>query len=182
MSNMFITSIKGVTPLKLGYPVLDFHYDSHAFILDAETPEPITVGTAVMATAVPGGQGTYVAVRDAEVTADNINKFVGFVIANNTTVPSVFPAQGPDVVHPGARGEVCVGGAIAVKYVGDTEPTENDEVFIVTASTAEGYAVGDIVDGTEVENVTKIELEGWTFMGISGTDKGVKLTAIRKGF
>lgn len=179
MSNMFITSIKGVTPLKQGYPVLDFHYDSHAFFLDAETEEPIELGTAVMATEV---QGTYVAVRDAEVTADNINKVVGFVIGNNATVPSVFPADGPDMVQPGARAEVCVGGAIAVKFVGDSEPEENDEVFIVTASTVKGYTVGDIVDGTEVENVTKIELEGWSFMGISGTDKGVKLTAIHKGF
>ena len=181
MANMFISSIKGQTKLKLGYPVISDKYDSHAFLLDPTTPAPIALGTAVMATAV---QGTYVAVKDSavEVTADNINKVVGFVIGNNATVPHTFPADGPDFVYPGQLSEVCVSGAIAVKFTGETAPEEEDEVYIVTASTSDDYAVGDIVDGSEVADVTKIELEGWTFMGISDTDEGATVTAIHKGF
>lgn len=178
---MFISSINGQTQLKLGYPVISDKYNSKSFILDPTTPAPIALGTAVMATAV---QGTYVAVKDSAVTltADNINKVVGFVLGNNATVPHTFPADGPDMVEAGQVGAVCVDGAIAVKYVGETLPEEEDEVFIVTASTDADYKVGDIVDGSEVENVTKIELEGWTFMGISDTDEGVQLTAVHKGY
>lgn len=181
MARMFISSIKSQTLMKLGYPVISDKYDSHSFILDSATPAPIALGTAVMATAV---QGTYVAVKDSQtaVTADNVNKVVGFVIGNNATVPHTFPADGPDMLYPGQIGEVCVSGAIAVKFAGDTNPAEEDEVYIVTASTSDDYKVGDIVDGTEVENVTKIELEGWTFMGITDTDEGVTVTAIHKGF
>ena len=181
MARMFISSIKDQTKLKLGYPVISDKYNSVPFMLDPTTPAPIALGTAVMATDV---QGTYVAVKDSAttVTADNINKVVGFILGNNATVPHVFPADGPDMVYPGQFGAVCVDGAIAVKFVGETLPAEEDEVYIVTASSSDDYAVGDIVDGTEVANVTKIELEGWTFMGISDTDEGVQLTAIHKGF
>ena len=181
MANMFISSINGQTKLKLGYPVISDKYNSKPFILDPATPAPVALGTAVMATAV---QGTHVAVKDSavEVTADNINKVVGFILGNNATVPHTFPADGPDMVYPGQIGAVCVDGAIAVKFTGETLPEEEDEVYIVTASTASGYAVGDIVDGTEVENVTKIELEGWTFMGIADTDEGVQVVAIHKGY
>lgn len=181
MARMFISSIKGQTQLKLGYPVISDKYDAVPFILDPETAEPINLGTAVMATAV---QGTYVAVKDSEtaVTADNVNKVVGFVIGNNATVPHTFPADGPDMIYPGQTGAVCVSGAIAVKYAGEDLPEEEDEVYIVTASTSDDYAVGDIVNGAEVDGVTKVELEGWAFMGISDTDEGVQLTAIHKGF
>ena len=181
MARMFISSIKGQTQLKLGYPVISDKYNSKPFILDPTTPAPVALGTAVMATAV---QGTHVAVKDSAVTvtADNINKVVGFIIGNNATVPHTFPADGPDMIYPGQTSAVCVDGAIAVKYVGETLPEEEDEVYIVTASTADGYAVGDIVDGSEVADVTKIELEGWTFMGVSDVDNGVQLTAIHKGY
>lgn len=181
MARMFISSIKGQAQLKLGYPVLDYHYDAHSFVLDAETPEAIALGTAVMTTDV---QGTYKAVKNSSVTvtADNVQKVVGFVLGNNATVPHTFPANGPDMVYPGKTGAVVVQGAIAVKFNGETLPKENDKAYIVSASTAEGYAVGDIVDGTTVENVTKVELAGWLFMGISDTDEGVKVTAIHKGY
>ena len=181
MARMFISSIKGQTQLKLGYPVISDKYNSKPFILDPATPAPVALGTAVMATAV---QGTHIAVKDSEtaVTADNINKVVGFIIGNNATVPHTFPADGPDMVYPGQVGAVCVDGAIAVKFVGDTAPEEEDEVYIVTASTDDNYKVGDIVDGTAVDKVTKIELEGWTFMGITDTDEGVQVTAIHKGY
>lgn len=181
MANMFISSIKGQSKLKLGYPVIGDKYNSKPFILDPTTAQPVALGTAVMATAV---QGTHVAVKDSEVTltADNINKFIGFILGNNATVPHTFPADGPDMVYPGQVGAVCVDGAVAVKFVGETLPEEEDEVYIVTASTSDDYAVGDIVDGTEVENVTKIELEGWTFMGISDTDEGATITAVHKGY
>ena len=181
MANMFISSIKGQSKLKLGYPVISDKYNSKPFILDPTTPAPVALGTAVMATAV---QGTHVAVKDSAValTADNINKVVGFILGNNATVPHTFPADGPDMVYPGQVGAVCVDGAIAVKFTGETLPEEEDEVYIVTASTDDDYKVGDIVDGTEVENVTKIELEGWTFMGIADTDEGVQVVAIHKGY
>lgn len=181
MARMFISSINGQTPLKLGYPVLDYHYDAIPFVLDSTTPGAIALGTAVMTTAV---QGTYKTVKDSgvTVTADNVQKVKGFVLGNNATVPHTFPANGPDMVYPGQTGAVIVQGAIAVKFVGDTLPAENDKVYIVTASTAVGYAVGDIVDGSVVSDVTKVELVGWLFMGINGTDEGVKLTAINKGF
>ena len=181
MARMFISSIKGQTELKLGYPVLSDKYNSLPFILDPTTPAPIALGTAVMATDV---QGTYVAVKDSAVTvtADNVNKVIGFVLGNNATVPHTFPADGPDMVYPGQIGAVCVDGAIAVKFVGETLPKEADEVYIVTASTAEGYAVGDIVDGAEVADVTKIELEGWAFMGVQAVDNGVQLVGIHKGY
>lgn len=181
MARMFISSIKGQTQLKLGYPVISDKYNSKPFILDPATTAPVELGTAVIATAV---QGTHIAVKDSEteITADNINKFVGFIIGNNATVPHTFPADGPDMVYPGQVSAVCVDGAIAVKYNGTDLPEEEDEVYIVTASTNADYAVGDIVNGDDVENVTKIELEGWTFMGISDTDNGVQLTAIHKGY
>ena len=181
MTRMFVTSIKGLTKMKLGYPVEDYHYNVRPFLLDATTPAPVALGTAVVATDV---QGTYVAVKDAEfeITGDNINKFRGFIIGNNATVPHTFPADGPDMIYPGQHAGVVVDGAIAVKFTGETLPKEGDEVYLVTASTKEGYAVGDIVDGTQVENVTKIELEGWEFMGISDTDEGVTVTGVRKGF
>lgn len=180
MANMFISSIKGINKLKLGYPVISDKYNSKPFILDPEqTTAPVALGTAVMATAV---QGTHVAVKDSAValTADNINKFVGFILGNNATVPHTFPADGPDMVYPGQIGAVCVDGAVAVKYNGETLPEEEDEVYIVTASTSDDYQVGDIVDGSEVADVTKIELEGWTFMGIADTDEGAQLVAIHK--
>jgi len=181
MTRQFITSIKGQVPLKLGYPVLDFHYDALPFLLDSTTPGAIALGTAVMTTAV---QGTYKTVKDSgvTVTADNVQKVKGFVLGNNAKIPHNFPAQGPDMVQPGAYAEVVVQGAIAVKFNGSTLPQENDKVYIVTASTATGYAVGDIVDGTTVENVTKVALDGWLFMGIDGIDDGVQLVAINKGF
>lgn len=181
MSRMFITSQKGPSKLKLGYPVISDKYNAVPFTLSAETPEAVLIGTAVMA---GDTQGTYTTVKDAGVvvTADNVNKIVGFILGNNATIPSEYPAVGPDTLAPGATGACLVEGAITVKYAGTTEPTEEDKVFIVTASTDADYVVGDITDGTSVANVTKIQLAGWRFMGISDTDEGYTVTAIHRGF
>lgn len=181
MSRMFITSVKGPSKLKLGYPVLSDKYNAIPFTLSADTPTPVLIGTAVMTTDT---QGVYATVKDSGVvvTADNVNKVVGFILGNNATIPSVYPADGPDTLSAGMSGACCVDGAIAVKFSGTTDPAEEDKVFIVTASTDSDYVVGDITDGTTVANVTKIQLAGWRFMGISDTDEGFAVTAIHKGY
>lgn len=179
---MFITANnKGPSQLKLGYPVMSDKYDVVPFVLDPTAPKEIIVGTALMTGDV---QGTYKAVRDSGevVTADNVNKVVGFVVGNNATVPTVFPADKPDYIAPGASAGCLVRGAITVKYAGETEPKEEDKVYIVTASTNDAYAVGDITDGTTVSNVTKVQLPVWRFMGITDMDEGFTVTAIHKGY
>ena len=183
MSRMFINAQKGPSQLKLGYPVMSDKYDTIGFVLDATTPEPVLMGTALLAGDV---QGTYLPVRYANevVTADNVNKVVGFVVGANVMVPRVFPADGPDKLYPGESGVCVVQGAIAVRFVGEdgTEPKEQDKVYIVTASTEAKYNVGDITDGTTVANVTKLQVPMWRFMGITDTDEGYTVTAIQKGY
>ena len=179
--SMFATSVKGISKLKLGYPVMSDKYDSIGYVLDPTTPAPILLGTALMVSTV---QGKYLPVKDSGVviTADNVNKVVGFALGSNVMVPRVFPASGPDMVYPGESGVCLVGGAIAVKVALTVDPVEQDKVYIVTASTDGAYAVGDITDGTIVVNVTKVQLANWRFMGITDTDEGYKISAIQKGF
>ena len=155
-------------------------YDTISFVLDPTTPAEILLGTAMMAGDV---QGTYKPVKDSGVvvTADNVNKVVGFLVGANVMVPRVFPADGPDKVYPGEQGTCLIQGGIAVKYFG-TAPKEQDKVYIVTASTDNNYAVGDVTDGSTVVNVTKVQLPNWRFMGITDTDEGYQVTAIHKGF
>ena len=181
MSRMFITANKGPSKLKLGHPVLSDKYNAVPFVLAADAPKEILVGTALMAGDM---QGTYAAVKDSGVvvTADNVHKVVGFALGNNAKVPTVFPAVGPDFIYPGEAGACLVEGAVAVKYTGTNAPKEEDKVYIVTASTVDGYAVGDITDGAAVSNVTKVQLPGWRFMGITDTDEGYTVTAIHRGY
>lgn len=181
MSRMFITSHKGPSKLKLGHPVISDKYDVVPFVLDANAPKEILVGTALMTGDV---QGTYAAVKDSGVvvTADNVNKVVGFVAGTNVKVPNTFPAAGPDHIYPGESGGCVVGGAIAVRYAGADAPKEEDKVYIVTASTNADYEVGAITDGKTTENVTKVQLPGWRFMGITDTDEGYTVTAIHRGY
>lgn len=181
MSKQFITATKGPSQLKLGYPVLSDKYDGIGFVLDPATPKEILLGTALMTTAV---QGTYVPVKDAgtAVTADNVNKVIGFALGANVKVPRVFPANGPDRLYPGENGVCVVGGAVAVPYYGETHPEEQDKVYIITASTVTEFPVGGITDGTTVENVTKVQLPMWRFMGITDFDEGLEVTAIHKGY
>lgn len=181
MSRMFITSNKGPMKLKLGHPVMSDKYNAVPFVLAANTPKEILVGAALMTTDT---QGTYAAVNTSGVvvTADNVNKVVGFILGNNVKVPTVFPAAGPDYMAAGEAGACLVDGAIAVKFAGDTAPAEEDKVYIVTASTNAAYAVGDITDGKTAENVTKVQLPGWRFMGITDTDEGYTVTAIHRGY
>ena len=178
---MFITSNKGPSKLKLGHPVMSDKYNAVPFVLAADTPKEILVGAALMATDV---QGTYAAVNTSKtvVVADNVNKVVGFILGNNVKVPTVFPAAGPDYMAAGEAGACLVEGAIAVKYAGENAPKEEDKVYIVTVSTVEGYEVGDITDGAVVQNVTKVQLPGWRFMGITDTDEGVTVAAIHRGY
>lgn len=180
MSKMFITSVNGPSKLKLGYPVMSDKYDTISYVLNPTTPAPILLGTALMAGDV---QGTYLPVKDSGVvvTADNVNKVIGFAVGSNVMVPRVFPADGPDKIYPGEGGVCLVEGGIAVRYVG-TAPKEQDKVYIVTASTDSDFAVGDITDGATVANVTKVQLPNWRFMGISDTDEGYNVTAIHKGY
>jgi hypothetical protein len=178
---MFITAINGPSKLKLGYPVMSDKYDAIGFVLDPTTPAEILLGTALMAGAT---QGTYIPVKNSAevVTADNVNKVVGFALGANVMVPRVFPADGPDKIYPGDSGSCLIQGAITVRLSAVTDPLEQDKVYIVTASTDVNYAVGDITDGTTVVNVTKVQLPNWRFMGITDTDEGYKVTAIHKGF
>jgi hypothetical protein len=181
MSKMFITAINGPSKLKLGYPVMSDKYDSIGFVLDPTTPAEILLGTALMVGAV---QGTYKPVKDGYevITADNVNKVVGFALGSNVIVPRVFPADGPDKIYPGDSGSCLIQGGITVRLSAETDPAEEDKVYIVTASTDAGYAVGDITDGATVANVPKVQLPNWRFMGITDTDEGYKVTAIHKGF
>lgn len=178
---MFVTAIKGLSKLKLGYPVMSDKYNAIGYVLDATTPAEIMLGTALMAGDV---QGTYIPVKDSGVvvTADNVNKVVGFALGSNVMVPRVFPADGPDKIFPGESGSCLIGGAIAVKLSAGADPLEQDKVYIVTASTDGAFAVGDITDGAVVVNVTKVQLPNWRFMGVSDTDEGFPVTAVHKGF
>ena len=183
MSRMFITSNKGPSKLKLGYPVMSDKYEAVPFVLEISARSKAVVpGTALMATGV---QGTYLAVRDNSdpvLTTNNIHKVVGFALGTNVKVPNTFPADGVDYIQPGETGACVVSGAIAVEYVGDTEPKETDRVCIVTVGNAQ-YPVGTIVPTNTglPSGVTAVQLVGWKFMGISDTDEGKKVTAIYKG-
>ena len=115
---MFITAVQGPSKLKLGFPVMSDKYDTIGYVLDPTTPAEILLGTALMVT---DAQGTYVPVKDASVvvTADNVNKVIGFAIGSNVMVPRVFPADGPDKIYPGDSAVALIGGGIAVAYVGE---------------------------------------------------------------
>lgn len=182
MSRMFITSNKGPSKLKLGYPVMSDKYDAVPFVLvvDADSQE-ILPGTALMVTDT---QGTYKAVRDykTELTKETIHKVVGFALGTNVKVPNTFPADGPDYIQPGESGVCVTSGTIAVEYLGN-DPKEADKVLVVTVA-GTGYPVGTIVSDTTTlpTNAKAVQLVGWRFMGINDTDEGRKVAAIYKGF
>lgn len=164
---MFITN--KLKPLALGRPTTSDKYDVSGY----------TVAESVVDGIKPGAFLTYGTITKhykgvgAGTTSDDI---AGVALQPLVKSPGVWPAKEDVVFKPGEQGDCLIRGDVAVEIAATeaSEPAEGGKVYLAVT----GDHAGKVFTTAETG---RIELKGFIFLGINGTDEsGRKLAAVRK--
>ena len=166
--SMFISN--KLKPLALGRPTTSDKYDVSGFTVAESVVDGIKPGEFV-------AYGTitkhYVKIGAATTAA----QIAGIVLMPLVKSPNVWPSNGEVLFRAGEQGDCLLRGdaAIEVAAAETGEPAEGGKVYLGTAADA---SQGHVFVGAAAG---RIELPGYIFLGINGTDNsGRKLAAVRR--